>query len=58
MKKNTAKTAKITETVMAIKAGVYEPPSVILPINQFMSIGEKAAIVFPLIPLGCQLTAR
>ena len=40
-----ANTARTTDTVMAINAGVYDPPAVILPINQFIIIGEKAATV-------------
>ena len=40
-----ANTDKTTDTVMAIKAGVYDPPAVIFPINQFMIIGESAAMV-------------
>ena len=31
--------------VIATNAGVYDPPSVILPINQFITIGENAATV-------------
>ena len=38
-------TPNTTETVIATKAGVYDPPTVICPINQFIIIGEKAAIV-------------
>ena len=43
--RKTTMTAMTTERVIAIKAGVYDPPAVILPINQFMIIGEKAATV-------------
>lgn len=38
------KTPKITDTVMAINAGVYDSV-VILPMNQFIIIGDTAAIV-------------
>lgn len=38
-------TANTTEIVMAMKAGVYEPPVVIFPMNQFIMMGEKAATV-------------
>lgn len=40
-----AATARKTDMVIAIKAGLYDPPVVILPINQFMMMGEKAATV-------------
>ena len=38
-------TANTTDSVIAINAGVYDPPSVIFPINQFIMIGEIAATV-------------
>ena len=40
-----ANTAITTDAVMVIKAGIYDPHSVILPINQFIIITEKAATV-------------
>ena len=40
-----ANTANTTDTVIAINAGVYEPPCVMRPINQFIIIGEIAAMV-------------
>ena len=40
-----ANTANTTDIVIATNAGVYDPPLVMLPINQFIIIGENAAIV-------------
>ena len=45
MRSKIARTAKTTEAVIAKNAGVYDPASVILPINQFIIIGENAATV-------------